>query len=652
MILKPTVAPVLLALLALLGLSAPARAQPDETPAVMVTAKASKTTVAPGDQVVVAVVLDHAEGFHSWPHQPVVPKGSAFKVEDAIATTVAPAKGGVDPRLVVHEAYTQWPEAHTVRTAGMMVPAYSGHAVAFLPITISADAKPGPATLDLIATYQSCNEQSCLPREDVPLKIEFTIAPVAPAAAALDPDFAGFDPSIWAAIQSGAAPTTKAIPAAPASKAVTFDIFGYSFTIDPSGVVGLSLLLMVAALGGLLLNFTPCVLPVVPLKIMGLSQAAGHPARCFYLGAVMSLGVVAFWMAIGIAIASISGFTAISSLFSTPWFSLIVGLFILVMGVGMLGAFAVRLPQAVYMVNPSHETARGSFLFGIMTAVLSTPCTAPLMGSAAAWATTQRPAITLLTFGAIGAGMALPYLILSANPKLVSKMPRTGPASELIKQVMGILMLAVAAFFLGLGLSALIAKAPTALKVAHWWVVGALVIIAAAWMVYRTFQITRAPGKRGATTALGAAMAAAAVLVTLELGVPSKAIPWQLYTPELYAAQRAAGKVVVLDFTAEWCLTCKAIEASVLHRKAVIKALNSPDVVPIKVDLSDTNPKGIGWVKLKEIGEVGIPILLIEGPGLQTPFKSNAYTPAQVIGNISKARGTLAQRPVPSPGTP
>ena len=110
--------------------------------------------------------------------------------------------------------------------------------------------------------------------------------------------------------------------------------------------------------------------------------------------------------------------------------------------IGMAGFFTIQLPNKVYALQTSHETLGGSFVFGIMTAILSTPCTAPLMGAAAAWATTQSPATVLTVFGAIGIGMAIPYLILSAFPDLVKKMPRTGPASEVVKQVMGLLLLA------------------------------------------------------------------------------------------------------------------------------------------------------------------------------------------------------------------
>ena len=95
----------------------------------------------------------------------------------------------------------------------------------------------------------------------------------------------------------------------------------------------------------------------------------------------------------------------------------------------------------------------GSFLFGVMTAVLATPCTAPFMGAAAAWAVKQPGLTTLATFSAIGVGMSLPYLFLSAFPQLVERMPKTGPASELIKQIMGLLLLAAASYFIGAGIS-------------------------------------------------------------------------------------------------------------------------------------------------------------------------------------------------------
>ena len=640
----------LAALLALvLAFLAPVALAQPENP-VTLTVKPLRATVTPGDRLPVAVVFDLQPGWHVNTNDPVVPPelGSFAPFPTSIAVTTPPAVRALD---------TQWPGVHhaEVRFTGspVLFGVFDGRAVAFVPLTIAQDAAPGSElSIDVKVEWQACDDTICLMQDGDTRTIKLQVVTLEQAAAqqpiTSDPDFAAFDPASYSRDSAAAKPPAGT---ASASKAVAFEAFGWSFTIDPSRGAGLALLLLTAALGGFLLNLTPCVMPVIPLKIMSLSHAAGNPTRSVYLGLMLSLGVVAFWIAIGLAIAFISGFGAISTLFRTPWFSLGVGLFIAAMAVGMLGMFAVRLPQAAYMVTPNNETASGSILFGVMTAVLSTPCTAPFMGTAAAWAATQDPGITLSTFGAIGAGMALPYLVLSARPNWVARFPRTGPASELVKQVMGLLMLAVAAFFLGVAAVSLVPGLPAWAKGLHWWVIAACVCAAAIWLVARTFQITRSPALRLSWTAVGAALAAAFVYIAVLLGIPDKSIPWRLYgvpasavapgdpppiSPEEFAALRDQSGVLVIDFTADWCLNCKTLELAVLHTKPVIAALNAEDVIPIMVDLSATD--AAGWALLKEYGAVGIPLLVVEGPGLTEPFRSNAYTPGQVLGAIASAR--------------
>ncbi len=141
-----------------------------------------------------------------------------------------------------------------------------------------------------------------------------------------------------------------------------------------------------AALGGLLLNLTPCVLPVIPIKVIGLAQVAGDARRCRALGFAMTIGVVAFWVVLGGMMATVAGFTAVNQLFQFPAFTIGVGVFIAIMAIGMCGLFSLRLPQFVYAIGPRHDSLGGSFVFGIMPAVLSTPCTAPFMGAALDWA--------------------------------------------------------------------------------------------------------------------------------------------------------------------------------------------------------------------------------------------------------------------------
>ena len=205
---------------------------------------------------------------------------------------------------------------------------------------------------------QACDDSTCVAPADIPFTVSVTVEPGATMGAP-GARFSSFDPAIFAEIHSGK----------PGATAVRFDIFGRTFEINPTGA-GFFALLLVAALGGSLLNFTPCVLPVIPLKILSISRAAGHPRRCLQLGLALSAGVVLFWLALGAAMSLISGFTSANQLFQYPLFTIGIGVVIAVMALGMCGAFNIVLPQRVYMVETKQDTLPGAVGFGVMTAVL------------------------------------------------------------------------------------------------------------------------------------------------------------------------------------------------------------------------------------------------------------------------------------------
>jgi len=628
----------LLAVAAACAFAAPgaAHAQPgvaDEH--VDVRAVPQSSVAHPGDPVVIAVVMSHAEGFHSWPHEPVIPDalGADFP---AIPTDIQVVS--VPPGTEVRQI--QYPEPQTVTVMYTLEPlelvSYTGEAISYVPLILPADAAPGVAEVGLKVSYQSCDETSCYwPQElDLTVPLELVAAGVGVEAESNEPGlFTGFDASGYNVTGEGAVAVT-----AEDVEALELNVFGWEAAIDPRGPAGMALLLLVAALGGLLLNFTPCVLPVIPLKIMGLSQSAGNARRLLVLGAVMSLGVVAFWLVLGGAIAFVAGFDAISSLFQTGWFSLVVGIVVAVMAVGMFGVFEVALPQRIYAVRADQETVGGAFLFGIMTAVLSTPCTAPFMGAASAWAATQASQITMVTFAAIGAGMALPYFLLSAQPKLVARVPRSGPASILVKQVLGLIMLGVAAFFVGLALSALLQSPPDPPSRMYWWPVALFIVAAFVWLAYRTWQISDSSRARAITAALAVVAVVLSILAARDL-TSHGPVDWTYYTPERFEESVENGDVIVLDFTAEWCLNCRALESGVLYQDEIAALLNGPGVVPMRVDLTGDNPAG--KEKLRELEWVGIPLLAVYGPGIgyNDPLKFDTYTPSVVEEAVAEARG-------------
>jgi thiol:disulfide interchange protein len=601
----------------------------DSSSQVDVAVVAARTTVVPGGQVPVAVIFRHNPGWHVQAH--------VSRDPDAMLTEIVVAVPASSP-LNPHDRFVQWPQPKLGRFGGGVIEAevFDGTAIAYLPISVAADAEPGPAALSITVSYQACDAQVCLQPATETFEVMLDVAPLAEAdAAPIDAAlFGGFDTSVWARIASGDA----------GPQLVRFDLFGVAFDIDAAGALGLALLLLLAALGGLLLNFTPCVLPVIPIKIMSLGLHAGNRARTLLLGVVMSLGIVAFWLAIGVLIGVTKQFGAISELFKYPSFSLVVGAFIALMAVGMCGVFSLRLPQFVSNISPSQESVAGTFGMGVMTAVLSTPCTAPFMGAAAAWAATQSPQLVLLTFSSIGAGMALPYLWLSAAPGLTKRMPRTGPASDLIKQVMGLLMLAAAAYFIGSGLSGMVRTLPEPASRAYWWTVALFSAMAGLWLVWHTFRITRRPFPRAFFGVIGVAV----LLLSAGMAVwmtDKGPIDWTYYTAERFAQAKQDGKVVVMEFTAEWCLNCKALEQTVLRDPRVVELLRGDSIEPIKVDL--TGNYAAGNDMLRSVNRLTIPLLVVFAPDGREVFKGDFYKPDQVVQAIADAaRGQVAAQPL------
>jgi len=414
---------------------------------------------------------------------------------------------------------------------------------------------------------------------------------------------------------------------------VKFDLFGWNFYINTSGL-GLVLLLITAAFGGLLLNFTPCVLPLIPIKIISLSHVAKNRQQCFLLGLAMFLGVLIFWIVLGAMIALFSGFSTTNQLFQYPPFTLLIGIIIGVMATGMFGFFSMKLPGFMYMINPEQDTLHGSFGLGILAAILSTPCTAPFMGAAAAWASTQAAATTLTTFAAIGIGMALPYLVLSASPALVQKMPKTGPASVLIKQVMGLFMLAAAAYFIGVALLSQFSDPTTPPSKLYWWPVMFFSMAGGGWLAYRTLQIASGIKVKSVFAGIGILVVALSVWGAIHL-TDRGPIDWVYYSPRQYEAAIGDRKIVVMVFTAEWCLNCKALEQGVLNSPKIVNLFNRENIVPMKVDITGNNPAG--KAKLREVGNLTIPLLIIFSPNGEQKFRSDFYTVDQVYDAITNA---------------
>ena len=480
------------------------------------------------------------------------------------------------------ELNVQWPEPGvTTNAKGLEQPIYQGTVVFYTTVTIPKVARdatmPEAFGVAVDVYFQACASQCIFPDT---VTLEASIALVEKQRGVTLPNilnhsvFAGYNPdggdralpmeepdlgesaAVFTESNGGNDAGGGAGQSSISSSANSLSI-PFLGKVETKGLLGTLIAVLLALVGGTVLNLMPCVLPIIPIKIMGLTQASGSRGKSTFLGFMMLLGVTSLWLVIGIAIVQVKGFDSVSSLFQEPLFGIGVGLFILLMGIGMMGLFTVQLPQFVYRVNPKHDSPVGAFGFGVMAAILSTPCTAPFMGASISWATKQESSnMVLAVFIAIGIGMGWPYLVLAAFPKLVEKIPRTGPASEVVKHVLGLLMIAAAVFFTGAGVLGLLKMYPFLGPVLYWWLTTAVIAVMAFWLIYRTFQITPSAVRR---------IVFSVIAIVLLGGMGSFAISqtkfehfkhtsglWGDYSDAAFDEARDDGSIVIVDFTAVW----------------------------------------------------------------------------------------------------
>lgn len=615
---RPAAHALLIGLLVLAGalaraqtlLPAPGAAPEDDDPVAVSTAW-SADRARPAGPLALAVVLDIRPGYHIVADAAQLhPMGDFTPFPTRVRVSEAPSGVVAEP--------ARFPAAVPFRAEFSRTPimSFEGRAVALVPLDLALpDPPPAELRVTVAVEYQACDAATCL------LPQRLTLTAVLPVAGHGEP-VAPTDPELFRAARA---------PTAPAP-GLRFQLFGAGLEFDPASTPGFAAVLLLAALGGVLLNLTPCVLPLVPVKVLSLSQG-GDSRRTRRLGACTLAGVMLFWLVLGAVVSPVGSFTATHQLFQYPVFTLAVGAVIALMALGMFGGVALRLPSLAYAFNPRQETAAGALGLGVLTAVLSTPCTAPFMGTAVAWAVTQAPAFTLAVFAAVGAGMGLPYAVLAAHPAWLRRIPKAGPWSELLKQVMGLFMLAGAAYFLGIGVRSVAGPGGDDPRLL-WWPVAAFCALAGVRIAIGAMRMARPGWPRLAWGALGAAvvlLSTAAAAGVAERGP----VRWVPYTPAAMAAAAAEGKPVVMVFTAEWCLNCKALEQGVWRDRGVAQAIAAAGAVPIKVDLTAGNPEG--RARLKAAGSLTIPLLVVyDGKG-EPLYRSDFYTAAQVVDAVRAA---------------
>lgn len=408
--------------------------------------------------------------------------------------------------------------------------------------------------------------------------------------------------------------------------------------------------LMFAFAGGVILNVMPCVFPVLSVKMLSMTeQAAGKQASFRAHGLVFGLGVlVAMWLLAGALLILRAAGSEIGWGFQlqSPTFVALMVLLFFAIGLSLLGVFEVgnRLMSWGSRIQGATESSgyTESFLTGVLTTVVATPCTAPFMGAALGYAITLSAVDALLIFSVLGAGIAAPYVALSMAPRLLQRLPDPGPWMETLKQILAFPMFATAIWLVWVFGQQVGTSGITFL------LLGILLLSLAAWIVNRwsIAQISRQT--RIVTRGLAGTIAVGAVFCAL-LGATSKPAAtgtsetvnaaddstWQEYSPERVEQLRSEGRPVFVDFTAAWCLTCQVNERTVLNTAPVQEAFNEGNVVLIKADWTNRN-KEITRA-LESHGRSGVPLyVLYKGDGSEPVLLPEVLTQGIVIDALSQ----------------
>ena len=375
---------------------------------------------------------------------------------------------------------------------------------------------------------------------------------------------------------------------------------------------GLLASLLLALLGGLVLNLMPCVLPVLSLKALSLAQSGESPQRARRHALAYAAGVLLSFLALGaLALALRKAGLALGWGFQLqqPLVVAVLALVIFALGLSLSGLWYASIGVGARgSALLQREGVAGDFATGVLAVVLATPCTAPFMGTALAYAFTGPAIGGLLVFLMLGMGLALPFLLIGFVPGFARLLPRPGAWMETLKQLLAFPLYATAAWLVWV-----LAKQRGADAVGL-WLAAAILLALAAWAWARAHNGRRATWQAIAVLAL---LAIAAPLVRLQAlpkpqatGAATHAgIAQVAFSEQALADLRAQGRVVFVNMTADWCVSCKANEKAVFARAGFRDALTAANAVYMVGDYTDVDPAITAY--LQRHNAVGVPLYVV-----------------------------------------
>ncbi len=464
---------------------------------------------------------------------------------------------------------------------GEKIEVYEGNFTVFIPITAvkaSTIAKNGEGDIEVKITGIACTSKVCLPPFEKTLQTKI--------------DWSQRDS--WGNLMPGTSDDTP--------KTVTGPSYSIPFALG------------LAFLAGLTLNIMPCVWPVLPLIVMRIvEQAKAGKKQARAMGFAFCLGILLFFASLAVANIVLQIFYGTvlqwGDQYRNPIFVAGMVLLLVVLALMMFGVFNIGVPSSIAGKSGSGKGYSGAVGTGFLAAILSTPCGFGILAFAFGWAQAQHWLVATVVIMVIGVGMAVPYAILTSIPGLLKRLPKPGQWMELFKQGIGFVLLIIAVKLIG--------ALPQAYRTNVLYF--AVILGFCVWMWGGWVSFNTKPARKWLIRVSAALIVFAGGWVFLPAPA-GELIAWQDYDEAVIENALAEGKPVLIKFTADWCLSCQAVDKVVYHNEDIAGLIEEKEVLAIKADTTSNDSPATLALK-NRYNEPGVPVTILFLPGVEEPVR-------------------------------
>ncbi len=525
---------------------------------------------------------------------------------------------------------TRYPEAKKYFEPGDVghVWIHEGDVSLFLPMKVKKEADTGTVVFDIILDALVCGKGTCIPIEKT-IHQNLLILPPGRVASSLSPEMLVLYKAAREPIQDD---TTSEKSGNIHAKAAEIPYNFLPRYLDSRPVGNIIQAIIFGLLAGFILNFMPCVLPVVSIKVMSFIAMGGNDKKQIFLsGTFFALGILTVF----IVLASLAAFLGYGwgELFKRKEFIIVMTALVFALALSMFDVFTITASFSTERVGITTKNVYlESFGKGVMATFLATPCSGPFLGGTLAWTMMQPPAVIFTIFVCVGSGMALPYIVLAARPSLLKFIPKPGKWTIVLERIMGFLLLATVIYLLGI--------MEVRDIVPMLWLL--LIVLAAFWQY----------GQYGSmlNTLRVRIISRIAVIVLIGIGyLLAFHISWsgsaegfegraQPYSYARLLQNSEAGKVSLVQFTAEWCPNCRVVERTALYTQNVMKILKDYDAELLVADITRGNPDAEAL--MAKLGSRSIPFLAVFPAGehfIRPLCLRDIYSEKEVLAAIRHA---------------